>query len=167
MHDIFSSQRKYFAKTARTCGFKCRLYLVNNINFNVTSSYEICTISGFSSMAGGQLKNQLLRVLSSLLFQEIEDGETGTQLPSHCESSLFNHEYDYRANWAECPKYDWLMQLSDFRYPLTANCLITLSDFNPTQWLIKNKALNAPIKFEKIVMVIINTERGNNLRREP
>ena len=31
-----------------------------------------------------------------------------------------------------------------------------LSDFNPTQYLVKIKAVNSPIKFEKIVMVMIN-----------
>ena len=38
---------------------------------------------------------------------------------------------------------------------ITANCLITLSHYNPTQWLEKNKTVNAPIKFEEIVMVMI------------
>ena len=38
--------------------------------------------AGFSLTAGGRLKNRLLRLLSRLLFQEIEDGETGTRLPS-------------------------------------------------------------------------------------
>ena len=37
----------------------------------------------FSLMDGGWLKNWLLWVLSCLLFNEIEDGEKGTQLPSH------------------------------------------------------------------------------------
>ena len=31
-----------------------------------------------------------------------------------------------------------------------------LSDYNHTQWLKKNKAVNAAIKFEEIVMVMIN-----------
>ena len=31
-----------------------------------------------------------------------------------------------------------------------------LSDYNHTQWLKKNRAINAPIKFEEIVMVMIN-----------
>ena len=47
------------------------------------------------------------------------------------------------------------MQLSDFRYPITANCLISLPNFNLTQKLVNNKVVNAPIKFEKIVMVMI------------
>ena len=42
----------------------------------------IGTFPGFSLMAGGRLKNRLLRVLTRLLFQEIKDGETGTRLPS-------------------------------------------------------------------------------------
>ena len=33
---------------------------------------------------------------------------------------------------------------------------MTLFDYNPTQWLVKNKEVNAPIKFEEIVMVMIN-----------
>ena len=43
-----------------------------------------------------------------------------------------------------------LVQLSDYRCPITANCPIT------TEWLVKYKAANAPITFEEIVMVMIN-----------
>ena len=42
------------------------------------------------------------------------------------------------------------LQVSD-----TANCPITLSDYNPTQSLVKDKAVNATIKFEEIVMGMI------------
>ena len=45
-----------------------------------------------------------------------------------------------------------------FNCPITANCLITLSDYNCTEWLVKNKAANAPITFEEIVMVMIKEE---------
>ena len=38
---------------------------------------------------------------------------------------------------------------------ITANCPIKLSDYKPTQQLVKNKAVNAPIKFEKIVIMVI------------
>ena len=41
--------------------------------------------------------------------------------------------------------------------PITANCLITLSDYNRIQRLVKNKAVNAPIKFEEIVIVVIKS----------
>ena len=30
-----------------------------------------------------------------------------------------------------------------------------LSDYNPTQWLVNNNVVNAPIKFEEIVIVMI------------
>ena len=55
-------------------------------------------------------------------------------------------------------KYDWLLQLSDYRCHLTANFLMTLSDYNCTKWLAKNKAptYNAPIKSEETVMVTIS-----------
>ena len=43
-----------------------------------------------------------------------------------------------------------LVQLSDYRCPITAICPIT------TEWLVKYKAANAPITFEEIVMVMIN-----------
>ena len=43
-----------------------------------------------------------------------------------------------------------LLQVSD-----TANCPITLSDYNPTQSLVKDRAVNATIKFEEIVMDMI------------
>ena len=33
---------------------------------------------------------------------------------------------------------------------------ITPFDYNPTQWLVKNKKVNAPVKFDEIVMVMIN-----------
>ena len=39
---------------------------------------EKSKLAGFSLTAGSQLKKRLLRVLSRLLFQEIEDDETGT-----------------------------------------------------------------------------------------
>ena len=56
---------------------------------------------------------------------------------------------------AEWTEYNWLLQLSHYRSPVPANCLITLSDYNCTEWLVKNKAVSAPITFEEIVMVII------------
>ena len=31
-----------------------------------------------------------------------------------------------------------------------------LSDYNPTKWLVNNNVVNAPIKFEEIVIVMIN-----------
>ena len=40
-------------------------------------------------------------------------------------------------------------------YPITANCPITLFDYSSTECLMKNKAANAPITFEEIVMVMI------------
>ena len=52
-------------------------------------------------------------------------------------------------------------QLSDCRCPITANCPTTgsnysqLSDYNFTEWLVRNKAANASITFEKIAMVMI------------
>ena len=42
------------------------------------------------------------------------------------------------------------------RCPITANCPTTLSDYSSAEWLVKNKAANAPITFEEIVMVMIN-----------
>ena len=47
----------------------------------------------------------------------------------------------------ERTKYDWLLQLSD--------CPITLSDYNSTEQLVRNKAAAAPITFEEIVMAMI------------
>jgi len=38
--------------------------------------------------------------------------------------------------------------------PITANCLITLSDYNFSDELEKNRALYAPITFEEIVIVM-------------
>ena len=52
----------------------------------------------------------------------------------------------------------WLSGLSMigcFNCPITVNCLITLSDYNYTEWLVKKKVANAPIKYEEIVMVMI------------
>ena len=57
---------------------------------------------------------------------------------------------------AEWTKYHWLLYLSDYRCPITANCPITLSYYNCTEWLVKNEAANAPITFEEFVMVVIN-----------
>ena len=39
---------------------------------------EKSKLAGFSLTDDSQLKNRLLQVLSRLLFQEIEDDETGT-----------------------------------------------------------------------------------------
>ena len=55
----------------------------------------------------------------------------------------------------ERTKYDWLLQLSNYRCPITVNYPITLSNYNSTEWLVKNKAANAPITFEEILMVMI------------
>ena len=49
-----------------------------------------------------------------------------------------------------------MLNMSDYRCPITANCPITLSDFNFTEWLVKNEAANAPIGIEEFVMVMIN-----------
>ena len=38
----------------------------------------------------------------------------------------------------------------------TANCPITLSDYNCIEWLVKYKAADAPITFQEIEMVMIN-----------
>ena len=44
--------------------------------------------------------------------------------------------------------------LSGYRSPITANCPITLSTYNCTEWLVKYKEANASITFKEIVMVI-------------
>ena len=49
---------------------------------------------------------------------------------------------------AEWTWFDWLLQLSDYRCPITVNCPITR--------LVKSKAANPPIMFEEIIMVMIN-----------
>ena len=54
------------------------------------------------------------------------------------------------ADLAEWIKYDWLLQLSDYRCPIIANGPTTLSDYSCTVWFVKNKAANAPIKFEEL-----------------
>ena len=59
-------------------------------------------------------------------------------------------------NFADWTSYDWLLQLSDHRCPITANCPITRSNYTCTEWLVKYKAADAPIKFEEIVTVIIS-----------
>ena len=56
---------------------------------------------------------------------------------------------------AEWTSYDWLLQQSDHRCLITANCLIILSNYSCTEWWVKNEAANAPITFEEIVMVMI------------
>ena len=49
-----------------------------------------------------------------------------------------------------------LISLADGTARFQVSNYSQLSDFNPTQQLVKNKAVNAPIKFEKIVMVMIS-----------
>ena len=53
------------------------------------------------------------------------------------------------------PITDVRLQMSDYRCPITANCPITLSNYNSAEWLVKNKAANAPITFQEIVTVMI------------
>ena len=52
---------------------------------------------------------------------------------------------------AEWTYYDWLLQLSNNRCPIKAICLITLSSYNCTEWLVKNEA--APIIFEEFLIM--------------
>ena len=47
--------------------------------------------------------------------------------------------------------------LQVYKCPITANCPIAMSDYNYAELLVKNKAANAPITFEEIVTVMINT----------
>ena len=47
-------------------------------------------------------------------------------------------------------------QVSDYSRPITANCPITRSNYTCTEWLVKYKAADAPIKFEEIVTVMIS-----------
>ena len=50
----------------------------------------------------------------------------------------------------------WLAaSTSDYRGAIKANCSITLSHHNCTEWLVKNEAVNAPIIFEEFVLVMI------------
>lgn len=44
---------------------------------------------------------------------------------------------------------------SDYKCRITANCTITLSNYSSAEWLVKNKAANAPITFQEIVTVMI------------
>ena len=47
-------------------------------------------------------------------------------------------------------------QVSDYSRPIAANCPITRSNYTCTEWLVKYKAADAPIKFEEIVTVMIS-----------
>ena len=55
-----------------------------------------------------------------------------------------------------------------FNCPITANCLITLSDYNCTEGLVIHKAADAPITFKEIVKVMSRIDRDVvlNTRRE-
>ena len=46
--------------------------------------------------------------------------------------------------------------IGGFNLTLT-DSLLLLSDYDCAEWLVKNIAANAPITFEEIVMVMINT----------
>ena len=62
---------------------------------------------------------------------------------------------------------DWLVQLSDYRCPITANSPITLSrpDYNFGDQLEQNTAVyHAPITFEEIVTVMIYHRKSKGLR---
>ena len=49
--------------------------------------------------------------------------------------------------------------------PITANCLITLSDYNFADQLEQNTAVYSPITFEEIVIVMINLLKMHNARQ--
>ena len=51
---------------------------------------------------------------------------------------------------------EWTRMISRFNCPITVNCPITLSDYSCTEWLVTNEAANAPIKFEEIIIAMIN-----------
>ena len=64
-------------------------------------------------------------------------------------------------NFAEWTSYDWLLQLSDHRCPITAVRLqptvLSHSPITPVQSdIVKYKAADAPIQFEEIVTVMIS-----------
>ena len=46
------------------------------------------------------------------------------------------------------------MQLSNYRCPITANCPITLSDYNFADKLEQNTAVYAPITFAKVDFIL-------------
>ena len=49
--------------------------------------------------------------------------------------------------------------IGSFNCPITANCPISLSDYNFADQLEQNTAVYAPITFEEIVIVMITTCR--------
>ena len=54
--------------------------------------------------------------------------------------------------------FSWLDYIDwfDYRRLITATCPVTPSNYNCTEWSVKNKTANAPITFDEIVTVIIN-----------
>ena len=60
---------------------------------------------------------------------------------------------------AEWTWYDWLLHVSYYKCPISANCPSTVFDYKCKEWLIKNKAADAPVTFEEIVTVMIKTTR--------
>ena len=51
--------------------------------------------------------------------------------------------------------YNFQKKIYIYDKHLQLHCPITLSSYDFTEWLVKNKAANAPITFEEIVMVRI------------
>ena len=48
-----------------------------------------------------------------------------------------------------------LIWLADVTVPFHSTVRLKVFDYNPTQSLVKNEAVNAPIEFQKIVIVMI------------
>ena len=65
-----------------------------------------------------------------------------------------NH-YNEKKNNKKTFRTDISIRDNVYSKKFTANCPITLSDYNCTEWLVKYKAADTPITFEEIVMVII------------
>ena len=69
------------------------------------------------------LDESLSRVANSSILENPQFGKV-----SGCRHGYCDKLWDW---WIKLG--DWLMQLSDFRCPITANCPISLSGFSPTQ----------------------------------
>ena len=54
----------------------------------------------------------------------------------------------------------------DLVWLATSTVKLQVSDYNCIEWLVKNKAANAPIRIEEFVMVMINEEKDKHSSKE-
>ena len=117
------------------------------IIITVTISKKKCILLWWKSIWIPNVQNQgkyhwrrhCLNVTNSSILENPQFGRVSGYCSGYCDNFC-----------------DWWVQLNAL-VRLQGSDYRQLSDYNPAQWLVKNKVVNAPVEFEEIVMVMIKT----------